>query len=214
MILKPKDHDEWLRARLNGIGGSDAGTALGKNKYKNNVELWREKTGQLIPEDISDKPAVKYGKLAEEHIRELFRLDHPEYTVDYHEFYMYVNDDHPFIFATLDGELTDEKGRRGILEIKTCTIQNSNQWTEWEDKIPDTYYAQILHQLAATGWEFAVLTAYIRYYRDGVMRAAVRHYFIERGEVESDIEWLIGKEKKFWESVTKNKEPSLILPEI
>ena len=151
MILKPKDHDEWLRARLNGIGGSDAGTALGKNKYKNNVELWREKTGQLIPEDISDKPAVKYGKLAEEHIRELFRLDHPEYTVDYHEFYMYVNDDHPFIFATLDGELTDEKGRRGILEIKTCTIQNSNQWTEWEDKIPDTYYAQILHQLAATG---------------------------------------------------------------
>lgn len=214
MILKPKDHDEWLRARLNGIGGSDAGTALGKNKYKNNVELWREKTGQLIPEDISDKPAVKYGKLAEEHIRELFRLDHPEYTVDYHEFYMYVNDDHPFIFATLDGELTDEKGRRGILEIKTCTIQNSNQWTEWEDKIPDTYYAQILHQLAATGWEFAVLTAYIRYYRDGVMRAAVRHYFIERGEVESDIEWLIGKEKKFWESVTKNKEPALILPEI
>lgn len=214
MILKPKDHDEWLRARLNGIGGSDAGTALGKNKYKNNVELWREKTGQLIPEDISDKPAVKYGKLAEEHIRELFRLDHPEYTVDYHEFYMYVNDDHPFIFATLDGELTDEKGRRGILEVKTCTIQNSNQWTEWEDKIPDTYYAQILHQLAATGWEFAVLTAYIRYYRDGVMRAAVRHYFIERGEVESDIEWLIGKEKKFWESVTKNKEPALILPEI
>lgn len=199
---------------MNGIGGSDAGTALGKNKYKNNVELWREKTGQLIPEDISDKPAVKYGKLAEEHIRELFRLDHPEYTVDYHEFYMYVNDDHPFIFATLDGELTDEKGRRGILEIKTCTIQNSNQWTEWEDKIPDTYYAQILHQLAATGWEFAVLTAYIRYYRDGVMRAAVRHYFIERGEVESDIEWLIGKEKKFWESVTKNKEPALILPEI
>lgn len=219
MILKPENYDEWLRARLNGIGGSDAGTVLGKNKYKNNAELWREKTGKLIPEDISDKPAVIFGKNAEKHLRELFKIDFPEYTVDYHEFYMYCNDIYPFIFATLDGELTDEKGRRGILEIKTTTIRNQNQWSEWETpehepKIPDNYYVQIIHQLAATDWEFAVLKAYIRYYRNGVLRAAVRHYFIERCEVESDIEFLINKEKNFWKCVTENKEPALILPEI
>lgn len=219
MILKPDNHEEWLKARLKGIGGSDAGAVLGKNKYKNNVELWREKTGKLIPKDISDKPAVRLGKSEEEPLRELFRHDHPQYDVDYHEFYMYINDDHPFIFATLDGELTDKNGRRGILEIKTTTIQNQIQWREWETaerepRIPDSYFAQIIHQLAATGWEFAALKAKIRYYRNEVLRASVRHYFIERSEVENEIEFLIEEEKRFWKCVTENKEPALILPEI
>ena len=215
MILKPENHKEWLKARLKGIGGSDAGAAIGKNKYKNNVELWREKTGKMIPEDISDKPAVIFGKIAEPNLREMFKLDHPQYTVDYHEFYMYLNDDYPFIFATLDGELTDKNGRKGILEIKTTTIQNKLQWDDWDDdRIPDSYYVQILHQLAATGWDFAALKAYIRYYRNGFLQAAVRHYFIERSEVENEIEFLIEQEKSFWKSVTENKEPALILPEI
>lgn len=214
MILKPNDRNEWLESRKKGIGGSDAGSVLGVNKYKNNVELWREKTGRFTPEDISDKPAVIFGKRSEEHLRELFRLDYPKYQVDYHEFYMYVNDRYPFIFATLDGEITDEKGRRGILEIKTTTIQNKLQWDEWEDRIPDSYYAQILHQLAATGWEFAILKAYIRYYRDGVLQVAIRHYPIERKEVAEDIEQLISEERKFWKCVTDNKEPALILPDI
>lgn len=165
-------------------------------------------------EDISDKPAVIFGKRAEHQLRELFKLDYPQYTIDYHEFYMYLNDDHPFIFATLDGELTDENERKGILEIKTTTIQNKLQWDDWDDRIPDSYYVQILHQLAATGWDFAALRAYIRYYRDGVLRAAVRHYFIECSEVENEIECLIEEEKRFWKSVTENQEPALILPEI
>lgn len=214
MVLKPDNHEAWLKARLKGIGGSDAGTVIGKNKYKNNIELWREKTGKAIPEDISDKPAVKLGKLEEEPLRELFKIDYPQYTVDYHEFYMYTNDEYPFIFATLDGELTDENGRRGILEIKTTTIHNQLQWSEWDDRIPDSYFAQIIHQLAATGWEFAVLKAKIRYYRDKVLRASIRHYFIERCEVENEIEFLIDVEKRFWKYVTENKEPALILPEI
>lgn len=91
-------------------------------------------------EDISDKPAVIFGKRAESQLRELFKLDYPQYTIDCHEFYMYLNDDHPFIFATLDGELTDENERKGILEIKTTTIQNKLQWDDWDDRIPDSYY--------------------------------------------------------------------------
>ena len=51
------------------------------NRYKSNVALWREKTGHEIPEDISDKPAVIFGKSAEKHLRELYRLEFPENTV-------------------------------------------------------------------------------------------------------------------------------------
>ena len=214
MILKPETREKWLKLRNNGIGGSDAGTVLGVNKYKTNVDLWYEKTGQREPEDISDKPAVKFGKFAEEHLRELFRQDYPEYQVDYHEFWIYRNDKYPFIFATLDGELIDESGRRGVLEIKTTTIQNRLQWDEWEGRIPDSYYAQVLHQLAATGWDFAILKAYIRYYKDGELRVAIRHYRIERRDVAEEIDYLIDREAEFWNKVVHRIMPAVILPQI
>lgn len=215
MIDKLTTRPDWLKARQRGIGGSDAGAVLGVNKYKSNVELWEEKTGRTTPEDISDKPAVIFGKTAEPLIRDLFRLDHPEFKVDYHEFWIYRNPGAPYIFATLDGELTAEDGRRGILEIKTCTIQHGRkQWEEWEGGVPQSYYVQLLHQLLATGWDFALLRAYIRYYRDGVFKASVREYMIWRQEVEEDLIFLSEKEREFWHDVESNTMPALILPEI
>lgn len=215
MIIKPKNHAEWLKLRQRqGIGGSEAGCVLGVNKYQSNVDLWELKTGRRQPADLSDNPAVQFGKFAEPHLRELFKQDFPEFRVDYHEFDMYCNDKYPFIFATLDGEIAAPDGTRGILEIKTTTIQNSKQWDEWEGRIPDSYYAQILHQLAATGWDFAILKAYIRYYRDGELKVSIRHYRINRKDVAEDIEYLIAEECKFWAAVQNNERPALKLPEI
>ena len=121
-----KDRDEWLANRSR-IGGSDASAIVGMNPYRTNIELWKIKTGQLVPEDISDKPYVKYGTQAEEHLRELFRLDFPEYQVEYTENNMFLNDRFPFAHASLDGWLTDQDGRQGILEIKTTNILQSMQ---------------------------------------------------------------------------------------
>lgn len=215
MIIKINSREEWLKARQNqGIGGSEAGCILGRNKYKTNVELWEEKTGRTKPPDLSDNAAVQFGKFAEPLLRELFKQDYPQYSVDYHEFDLYVNDTYPFIFATLDGEITAADGSRGILEIKTTTIQNKLQWNEWDNKIPDSYYVQILHQLAATGWDFAILKAYIRYYVDGEVRVTIRHYRIERQDVLTDIQYLIKAECEFWEKVQNDEQPPLILPNI
>ena len=109
-----KDREEWLRNRTR-IGGSEASAIIGMNQYKNNVQLWEEKVGLSVPEDISDKPFVKYGNDAESHLRELFRLDFPEYEVEYIENNMFLNDKFPFGHASLDGWLTDADGRKGIL---------------------------------------------------------------------------------------------------
>lgn len=217
IIFDGNTREEWLNARKQGLGGSDAGAVIGVNKYKTNVDVYREKAGLTVPEDISDKPAVKYGKEAEKHIRELFKLDYPEYMVDYHEFRMYANDKCPFIFATLDGELTKKCGEKGILEIKTTTIQNAKQWEEWDGRVPDSYYAQVCHQLLATmhdDFSFAVLRAYIRYEKHGELRTTVRDYRIELSEATDDIIELKSKELEFWECVKNKKEPALILPEI
>lgn len=214
MFIEAENREEWLKIRRNGIGGSDAGASVGLNRYKSNIDLWREKTGLEIPADISEKPAVVFGKNAEKYLRGIYRLENPEYTVKYSEFGMYFSDRLPFMFATLDGEITAPDGLRGVLEIKTTTIQNALQWDEWNDRIPDSYYIQVLHQLSCTGFDFAVVMAYIRYVKNGEPRSQTRYYRIDRQQVLADIAWLEEKEKIFWQYVAENKIPPLILPEI
>lgn len=214
MFTDAENRQKWLEMRRNGIGGSDAGAVTGMNRYRSNVDVWREKTGLEVPEDVSDRPAVIFGKQAEKHLRELYRLEFPENTVNYHEFGMYFSEKLPFMFATLDGEIITPDGLHGVLEIKTATIRNPLQWDDWNDRIPDTYYVQVLHQLACTGFDFAVVMAYIRYAKNDENRSQIRYYSIERHHVITDIEWIQEQEKNFWHYVTENRTPPLILPEI
>lgn len=215
ILADPKTREEWLESRRQGIGGSDAGCIVGANPWKSARQLWKEKTGADKPDDISDKPAVKFGKEAEQHLRALFLLTYPQYICEYHEFRMYANDRLPFIFATLDGELTDQDGRRGILEIKTTTIQQAKQWFEWDDCIPQHYYIQILHQLLACDWaEYSELFAHIRYQKGDEIRAALRKFRIERQDVEQDLQILEEREIQFYKQWQDGTEPPYTLPEI
>ncbi|MCM1128226.1 MAG: YqaJ viral recombinase family protein [Lachnospiraceae bacterium] len=207
-------HEEWLRNRKRRIGGSDASAILGRNPYKTNIELWQEKTGQTAPEDISDKPYVKYGTAAEEYLRELFKLDYPDYTVCYEENNIWVNDRMPWAHASLDGWLIDKDGRKGIWECKTTNILQSMQKEKWKQKIPDNYYVQVLHYLMVTEFDFAELKAQLKYDFGGEIYLQTRHYHIERSEVQEDIDYLMQKEAEFWEYVRNGTRPPRSLPEI
>lgn len=208
-------HDAWLEARSHYIGGSDAAAVLGLNPYKSNLELWQEKTGLVVPEDISEKPYVKYGHAAEGYLREMFALDFPEYEVTYAENNIWLNDAVPFAHASLDGWLMDQGGRRGILEIKTTNILRSMQKETWNRRIPDNYYVQVLHYLMVTEFDFAILKAQLKYeFPGGDIMLQTRHYKIERSEVEDDISYLAWNEANFWKNVQARKKPALLLPEI
>lgn len=200
---------DWLERRRAGIGASDAASVIGLSPYRSNVQLWREKTGREASKDISGLPYVQYGIQAEEHLRNLFALDYPQYSVKYTPYEIIKNSEHPFILATLDGELLDGK-RHGVLEIKTSTILSPAQWQQWKGRIPDHYYAQVCHQLLATGYEFSVLKAQLKY-GDG---ASVRHYFFEREAMVDDLAYLLNAELDFWKYVTDDIEPPLVLPAI
>ena len=209
------NREKWLEHRKKYIGGSDASAVIGVNGWKSNVDLFLEKTGQVIPEDISDKPYVIYGTQAEMHLRELFKLDFPEYQVEYIENNMFLNDKFPFAHASLDGWLTDQKGRKGILEIKTTEILQSMQKEKWNQRLPDNYYIQVLHYLMVTEFEFAILKAQLKTVFDGVPYIQTKHYFIERTDVEDDIQYLAQEEQRFWNDyVQSGKQPPLKLPEI
>lgn len=206
---------QWLKERLKGIGGSEAAAIVGKNPYLNNQELWEIKTGRKAHEDISNKACVQYGKEAEAPLRELFALDHPEYEVRYREYDLIRNPEHPFILATLDGQLVDkETGRLGILEIKTTEILRSMQKEKWSGGIPDNYFIQVLWQMLATGYEFACLKAQLKFNYNGDLRTECRHYYLDRKDFEEDIRHLQAKAIEFWKCVEEDRRPALILPEI
>ena len=209
-----KNRQDWLEARQGRIGGSDAAAILGMNPYKTNVQLWEEKTGRRKPEDISDKPYVKYGTEAEEPLRQLFRLDFPEYQVMYQEGNMWLNDDIPWGHASLDGWLMDQDGRQGIWECKTTEIMRAGQKDLWKDRIPDNYYIQLLHYFLVTGFDFAVLKGQLKFDIDGEVWLKTKHYKIERSEVQEDIGFLKEKEFEFWQRIKQDKPPALILPSI
>lgn len=208
-----ENREEWLKNRTR-IGGSDASAIVGLNPYKTNVELWMEKTGQIVPEDISNKPYVQYGTQAEMHLRGLFRLDFPQYKVEFVDNNMFTNDKYPWAHASLDGWLTDQEGRKGILEIKTTEILQSMQKEKWNHRIPDNYYIQILHYLAVTEFDFVVLVAQLKSDFKGTIYKQTKHYMINREEVQEDIDYLMKEEEKFWRHVIDRKKPALLLPEI
>lgn len=209
-----KNRAEWLENRKGRIGGSEAACIVGMNPYQTNVELWEYKTGRRVAEDISDKPFVKYGTNAEEYLRELFKLDYPQYNTHYVDNNMWLNKKYPFAHASLDGWLEDEKGRRGVLEIKTTNILQSMQREKWNNRIPDNYYIQVLHYLMVTEFDFAVLKAQLKYDYDGDIFLNTKHYLIEREEVQEDIEFLEKAERRFFECIKEDRQPNLVLPVI
>lgn len=206
--------EAWLKNRMKGLGGSEISAVVGCNPYMTNLELWEIKTGRRQPEDISEKPYVIYGTQAEMHLRGLFRLDFPEYTVEYIDNNSFRNDRFPWAQASLDGWLTDQDGRKGILEIKTSEVLSSMHKEKWRDGIPQNYYCQTLLYMAVLEADFCILKAQLKTVFDGVPYLQTKHYFIEREEVQSDIDYLMEEGKKFWGYVERDERPPLRLPDI
>ncbi len=210
MRKKYKNREDWLKARINGIGASETAIILGENPWQTNYELWELKTGKTQPTDLSGNRAVEIGTKAEEHLRGLFEVLHPQYKVEHYPYDMLYQEDMPFLFATLDGELTEkETNRKGILEIKTTSLQR-RQIGQWSDQIPNHYFIQILSQMASTGYNFAVVYALLMYF-DGT--SEIKAYYFEREDYSEDIEYIKKEVGNFWkENVKKNIAPSLLLP--
>lgn len=209
-----KTREDWLQNRYTGIGGSEISAVVGYNPYMNNVDLWEFKTGRRKPENISDKPYVQYGTQAEMHLRGLFRLDFPQYKVEYVDHNSWKNSKYPWAKASLDGWLTDQNGRRGVLEIKTTEVLSSMHKERWRNAIPQNYYCQVLFYMAIIEADFAVLKAQLKTEFDGVPYLQTKHYHIERSEVQDDIDFLMERGAAFWKFIESDTMPPLILPEV
>ena len=73
VIANTKDlsREEWLKLRK--IGGSEAAIILGLNKYKTAYQLWLEKTGEIIPEEL-DSEAIHFGNVLEDVVAKVINV--------------------------------------------------------------------------------------------------------------------------------------------
>lgn len=184
MILtvdQSKDHNAWLAARSKGIGGSDAGAIMGSNTWKSPYQLWLEKTGQVEPEDISQKDPVYWGTVLEPLVAKRFS----EVTGKKVERCGTLqNNEAPWMLANIDRLVL---GEGAGLEIKTTNAFRSAEWDG--DQLPDSYYWQCQHYMMTTGlprWYIAVLIGG----QDFRWKAIPRN--------EEDIKELFLREEEFW----------------
>ena len=174
--------DEWLQARKQGIGGSDAAAIVGLDPWRSSFDVYADKLG-LRPE-IPDNEAMRQGRDLEQYVAERFMeatgkkvrrrnamLQHPEY---------------PFMIANIDRFVI---GENAGLECKTTSMLNKAKFSQGE--FPPNYYVQCVHYMAVTGaerWYLAVL----------VLNKSFHVFTIERDEAE--VQALIAAEKDFWEN--------------
>lgn len=206
---------EWLALRTRGIGASDAAAVLGLSNWKSNQELWEEKVGLRQPKDLSENERVKYGQAAEKHLVALFKLQYADrYKVRVNKNVVYFRNG--FQFASLDGELTElETGDKGVHEDKTVLADSSLVWEEWKDKIPNTYYVQVIHQLLVTGWKFVIINPEFRWVdKNGEIATRTRRIKILAEEVAEDMQILDEAEHEFWGYVQRKERPPRALPQI
>lgn len=202
--------EDWLSGRGSFIGASEAGSIIGVG-FQSRIELWKEKTGRSERKSLDENEAVQYGNRAEPALRQLFMAKHPEFCLQYHPYDYLFQEERPWLRATLDGEIY-EMGRadnRGILEIKTATLNSSADWKKWDGRVPDGYYAQICHQMLASGFNWAYLFAELTSGATG--SSTLREYYFNRRDTFRDIEYLLSEEEKFWNNVTSNKMPTVPL---
>ncbi len=188
-------HEEWLQTRTKGLGGSDASIVLGLNRWKTPFELWLEKTGQVIPES-SQSEAAYWGTVMEDIVAKEFEnrtgkkvrrrnatFQHPEY---------------PFLIANVDRLVVGEKA---ILECKTTSAYNTDEWKD--DEIPSPYIVQVQHYLGVLGPEYE--KAYI-----AVLIGGQKFVWKEIERDDELIDMIFQAERHFWhEHVEKNVPPAL-----
>lgn len=165
IVEKYGSHEEWLKKRGRGIGGSDAACFMDLNPWKTLNQLWHDKKfgSQQITND-----AIEYGNTAEPCLRTLFQAKHPELDVQYVDNVTLVSKEHEFLRYSPDGLIYNkETGERGILEIKTSKIMNQQSLDKWGtnggEAVPNNYYCQTLEGLIVTDFDFVIYCAELRF---------------------------------------------------
>jgi predicted phage-related endonuclease len=142
-----KVRNEVVPDRRHFIGGSDARTIMGDDEARL-VRLWREKRGEIEPEDLSDNLIVQLGTVTEDLNRRWYERNTGQAVSDVQRWIQHPV--HKWMAATLDG-LVDPSG--AVFEAKFML-----PWTFSEEAAAEKHMAQLQHNMWVADSRAAVLS--------------------------------------------------------
>ena len=182
--IKDFTREEWLAERNKGIGGSDIATILGLNKWKSPLQLFLEKTGKVVAEDLSDKEVIYWGNVLEDVVAKEFERRTGKKVRKRNV--MFCDDKYPYMRANVDREVV---GENAVLECKTTDKRNADQWVD--DQVPANYILQCQWYMMIRGYEKAYIACLI---------GGNQFVFKEIERDEELIEIIKGRAVEFWET--------------
>ena len=192
IIIKPKDHAEWLAEREKGIGASDVAAILGLSPWETPFSLWLKKTHQVEPEPENE--AMLMGHMLEEVVVKRWEMETGEKAIKASAAdIIYVHSEHDFLRATPDRVI---RGRKKILECKTTVTQID------QEDLPIHWVCQVQYQMYVTGIHEADLAWLV----------SGRYFGYAHIPYDEDFaNFIAEKVAEFWnDCVIGGKEPDLI----
>src|SRR5215831_16828150 len=129
------------------IGGSDARIIMGNDEAAL-IRLWREKRGEVEPEDLSGNLIVQLGTATEELNRSWYERNTGRRVIDVQR--RVRHSAIPWMMATLDGTL---EATGAVFESKFML-----PWSFSEEAAAEKYMAQLQHNMWVTNLRSSVLS--------------------------------------------------------
>jgi len=175
--------------RRHTIGGSDARIIMGDDQTAL-LRLWREKRGEVEPEDLSDNLIVQLGTVTEELNRRWYQRNTGHAVHDVQR--RIAHPIHKWMAATLDGRV-DPGG--AVFEAKFML-----PWNFSEDAAAEKHMAQLQHNM----WVANARSAVLSIITGGGKWAEIT---IHADPLYQHL--LLTAEKKFWRCVMSGEQPRL-----
>lgn len=188
------DKNEWLKLRMNGIGGSEAATTVNQNPYQTKFGLYLEKRGELPGFEGNER--TKWGTKLEDIIAGEFKEQNGLWVQ--RKNFMLQHDTLDHVIGNIDREIFCKDRGRGVLEVKNTGHFMGKEWTS--DAVPAQYQLQMQHYLAITGYEFGYFATLI---------GGNQYHQVEVNRDNELIEILLEAETLFWEDVQAGREPEI-----
>jgi predicted phage-related endonuclease len=172
------------------IGGSDARIIMGTDEAAL-IRLWREKRGEVAPEDLSDNLIVQLGNATEDLNRSWYERNAGRHVRDVQR--RVKHSAIPWMAATLDGIVEETEA---VFEAKFML-----PWSFSEAAAADKYMAQLQHNMWVTHLRSSVLS---------IITGGGKWVEITVPIDPLYLSILVSAEKKFWRCVQSGEVPHLI----
>jgi len=172
------------------VGGSDARIIMGSDEAAL-IRLWREKRGEVEPQDVSGNLIVQLGSATEELNRSWYERNTGRRVTDIQR--RVRHSAIPWMAATLDG-IVDGTG--AVFEAKFML-----PWSFSEEAAAEKYMAQVQHNMWVTHLRNSVLS---------IITGGGKWVEIAIPMDPLYLSVLVSAEKKFWRCVQSGEPPHLV----